>query len=62
MENGSEKVRYVRISPPREPNSAMPVALPMLTKIRNSGSRKRMPGNIWVDSTVTVNTRLPRKL
>ena len=49
------------ISPPREPYSAMPVALPMLTKIRNSGSRNRMPGNICVDSTVTVKTRLPRK-
>lgn len=62
MENGSENVRYVRISPPREPYSAMPVLFPMLTKIRNSGSRKRMPGNIWVESTVTVKTRLPRNL
>lgn len=60
MENGSENVRYVRMSPPREPYSATPVLLPMLTKMRNSGSRKRIPGNICVDSTVTVKTRLPR--
>ena len=39
----------------------MPVALPMLTKIRKSGSANRMPGNIWVDSTAVVKIRLPRK-
>ena len=47
------------ISPARLPYRSMPVALPMLTKIRNSGSRKRMPGNIWVDSTVTEKIRRP---
>ncbi len=47
------------ISPSRLPLSVMPVEFPMLTKIRYSGSRNRMPGNIWVDSTVTVNTLRP---
>ena len=32
----------------------------MLTKMMNSGSRKRIPGNIWVDSTVVVKTPRPR--
>jgi hypothetical protein len=32
-----------------------------LTKITNKGSRKRMPGNIWVESTVRVNADRPRK-
>jgi hypothetical protein len=49
------------MSAPREPYSAMPVALPRLTKMRKSGSRKRMPGNICVERIVTVNRRLPRK-
>ena len=31
----------------------------MLTKIRNNGSRNKIPGNIWVDSTVPVNTLRP---
>src|SRR5688572_24001594 len=61
MENGSENVRYVMISPVRLPYSSSPVRFPTLTKMRNSGSRNRIPGNIWVDSTVTVNSRRPRK-
>jgi hypothetical protein len=32
----------------------------MLTKMRKSGSRKRMPGNICVDSTTPVNGRRPK--
>ena len=46
-------------SPSRLPLSVIPVLLLMLTKIRKSGSRKRMPGNIWVDSTDTVKTLRP---
>ena len=38
----------------------MPVAELMLTKMMNNGSRKRIPGNIWVDSTVVVKTPRPR--
>ena len=32
----------------------------MLTKIRNSGSRNRIPGNICVDSTVAGEQRAGR--
>jgi len=49
-------------SPAREPNRAMPVAFPIDTKIRNSGSRNKIPGNIWVDSTTMVKIRLPRNV
>src|SRR5580698_3538359 len=38
----------------------MPVTWPRFTKITNSGSRNRIPGNIWVDSTAIVNTPRPR--
>src|SRR5579872_530973 len=60
MENGKENVRYVMTSPVREPNSAIPVAFPSETKIRNSGSRNKMPGNICVESTTSMNTWRPR--
>jgi len=33
----------------------------MLTKMRKRGSRKRMPGNIWVASTVPVKVLRPKK-
>ncbi|MCP9964187.1 hypothetical protein LUX57_02405 [Actinomadura madurae] len=49
----------MRMRAPRLPYRARPVAFPALTKIRNSGSRNRIPGNICVESTVTVNTRRP---
>ena len=52
-------VRYVMIRPVRLPYSLMPVSLLMFTKIRNSGSRNRMPGNIWVDRTVMEKTCRP---
>jgi len=35
MENGREKVRYVRISPPRVPTSCIPNAVLILTKMMN---------------------------
>ena len=60
MENGREKVRYVRTSPDRVPTSWMPNVLLMLTKIMNSGSRNSTPGNIWVDRIVVVNALRPR--
>ena len=34
----------------------------MLTKMKNSGSRKRIPASIWVDGTVDVKTARCRKL
>ena len=60
-ENGRVKVRYVTISPSLVVDRWIPVAFPMFTKIRNSGSRNRMPGNICVESTVTLNTCRPAK-
>src|ERR1035437_9275406 len=48
------------IRPARDPYKVMPVAFPMEMKIRNSGSRNKIPGNIWVESTTTARTRLPR--
>ena len=59
MENGREKVRYVRISPPRVPTSWIPNAVLILTKMMNSGRRKSTPGNICVDRIVVVNRVLP---
>jgi hypothetical protein len=38
----------------------MPRDWPRFTKITNSGSRNRIPGNIWVDSTVIENSWRPR--
>src|SRR5690606_473803 len=61
MENGSENVRYVITRPSLLPFNANPVTWLILTKIRYSGSRNRMPGNICVDSTVSRNVSLPRK-
>src|SRR3954467_4844449 len=59
MENGSAKVRYVIVRPSRLPYSTISVYRSMLTKIRNSGSRNRMPGNICVDSTTVMNEPRP---
>ena len=47
------------IRPVRLPYRLMPVVWPMFTKITNSGSRNRMPGNIWVDRIVIENTWRP---
>src|SRR5947209_11061504 len=59
MATGSENVRYVMMSPRYEPYNWMPIACWILMKMMNSGSMKRMPGNICVESTTRLNTLLP---